>query len=600
LSSPAVSTLATSHSVTLTGLAAGTTYDFAVVSTPSGGTAVTSTNYSLATLASAMVISNVQTSAISSSGATITWTTSVAASSQVVYGTTAAYGLSSPAVSTLATSHSVTLTGLAAGTTYDFAVVSTPSGGTAVTSTNYSLATLAGAMVISNVQLSGITSSGATMTWTTSVAASSQVVYGTSTGYGSTSPVVATMATSHSVTLTGLAAGTTYDCAAVSTPSGGQAITSSNYSFATLASSSSGTPVISNVQAVNVTATGATITWTTSVAASSEVVYGTNTPWGGLNEFSPAAVTLHSMTLSGLSPSTKYRFAVEGDNATGSWAVSSIYSFTTIAGVSEPALAISNVQATAISATGATITWTTTLPSSSEVVYGTTTPWGGLNVFSPNLVTAHSMTLSGLSPSTKYVFAVEGDGSTGPWVVSSIYSFTTIASAVTTSAAPVISNVQASAVSNTSATITWTTDRPSTSLVVYGTSTPWGGPQSPYSPTLTTTHSVALDNLTPGLPYVFAVEGVGASGPWAISPIYSLGTETASVSDPSGIGLPGSSPPGIGQPGVGQPGNGPPGSGQPGIGQPCIGQPGNGPPGSGQPGIGQPCIGQPGSAGGLN
>jgi hypothetical protein len=88
------------------------------------------------------VISNVQATAISTSGVTITWTTSTAASSQVVYGTTTGYGLSTTTVSTLVTSHSVILSGLTAGTTYNFAVISAPSGGQSVTSAHYSLTTV--------------------------------------------------------------------------------------------------------------------------------------------------------------------------------------------------------------------------------------------------------------------------------------------------------------------------------------------------------------------------------------------------------------------------------------------------------------------------
>jgi len=68
------------------------------------------------------VISAVATSGVTSSGVTVTWTTDQASSSQVDYGTTAAYGTSSPLNSTAVTSHSVTLSGLAASTTYHFRV----------------------------------------------------------------------------------------------------------------------------------------------------------------------------------------------------------------------------------------------------------------------------------------------------------------------------------------------------------------------------------------------------------------------------------------------------------------------------------------------
>ena len=43
--------------------------------------------------------------------------------------------------------------------------------------------------VISNVQATGITNSGATITWTTDVAGSSRVEYGQTTSYGSATPL---------------------------------------------------------------------------------------------------------------------------------------------------------------------------------------------------------------------------------------------------------------------------------------------------------------------------------------------------------------------------------------------------------------------------
>ena len=77
----------------------------------------------------APVISGVGVSSITSSGAVINWTTDKASSSQVNYGTTMAYGSSSPANSTLVTSHSVTLSGLAASTLYHYQVQSADSAG---------------------------------------------------------------------------------------------------------------------------------------------------------------------------------------------------------------------------------------------------------------------------------------------------------------------------------------------------------------------------------------------------------------------------------------------------------------------------------------
>src|SRR5207302_9616550 len=63
---------------------------------------------------------------------------------------------------------------------------------------------------ITNVQTGSITTSSSQVVWTTNVAANSSVDYGTTMAYGNTTLVDAAMVTSHQVTISGLAAGTTY------------------------------------------------------------------------------------------------------------------------------------------------------------------------------------------------------------------------------------------------------------------------------------------------------------------------------------------------------------------------------------------------------
>src|SRR6266705_4499873 len=72
-----------------------------------------------------LTITNVQGTSTSTSGARIAWTTNVPANSSVDYGTTTSYGSSTLIDSTMVTSHQMTLSGLAAGTTYYFQVNST-------------------------------------------------------------------------------------------------------------------------------------------------------------------------------------------------------------------------------------------------------------------------------------------------------------------------------------------------------------------------------------------------------------------------------------------------------------------------------------------
>src|SRR5213592_187912 len=78
---------------------------------------------------STLVISNIQTATITTSSSQIVWATNVPAELWGVYGTTTAYGNSTPVDSTMVTSHQVTISGVAAGTTYYYQVNSSDSKG---------------------------------------------------------------------------------------------------------------------------------------------------------------------------------------------------------------------------------------------------------------------------------------------------------------------------------------------------------------------------------------------------------------------------------------------------------------------------------------
>lgn len=88
------------------------------------------------------------------------------------------------------------------------------------------------APVISSVATSGVTETEATISWTTDEPANSQVNYGTTTSYG-TSAGSGSYVTSHTVTLTGLSAGTEYFYQVVSTDEAGNTAVDETYSFTT-------------------------------------------------------------------------------------------------------------------------------------------------------------------------------------------------------------------------------------------------------------------------------------------------------------------------------------------------------------------------------
>ncbi len=89
----------------------------------------------------APAVSAVSVTAISETAATVTWTTDEPSTSQVEYGTTPAYGSQTPPDATLVTSHSVTVSGLSAATTYNFRVVSSDARSNRTTSGNATFTT---------------------------------------------------------------------------------------------------------------------------------------------------------------------------------------------------------------------------------------------------------------------------------------------------------------------------------------------------------------------------------------------------------------------------------------------------------------------------
>jgi phosphodiesterase/alkaline phosphatase D-like protein len=111
-------------SANLTGLTANTTYHFRAKAA-GHGSAVYGADMTFSTAdATAPTISAVNSTEITKTGATITWSTNEAATSRVEYGLTEEYGSFTTLDTNLVTNHSVQLTGLKAGKTYHYRVIS--------------------------------------------------------------------------------------------------------------------------------------------------------------------------------------------------------------------------------------------------------------------------------------------------------------------------------------------------------------------------------------------------------------------------------------------------------------------------------------------
>ncbi len=181
--------------------------------------------------------------------------------------------------------------------------------------------------VISSVSSSSVTSSGASIGWTTNESSTSQVDYGLTSALGSSASLT-TLNTSHRLSLIGLPASTTCYYRVRARDAAGNTATSPTYSFVTLAAADTTAPVLSAITSSSVTSTGATISWTTNEASDSQIEYGTTTAYGNTTSLA-TLLTNHQMSLIGLSPNKLYHYRVKSKDAAGNQATSGNYTFTT-------------------------------------------------------------------------------------------------------------------------------------------------------------------------------------------------------------------------------------------------------------------------------
>ena len=298
------------------------------------------------------------------------------------------------------------------------------------------------APTITNMAVTNLNTTSATITWTTDELADSSVGYSTDQSYlpeyGN-----ASMVTSHSITLIGLSPATSYYIRAKSRDafanlgqvdygSPGNNV-QSNFYFTTHPG-----PSISNVAIASASNEQATITWTTDIDSDTYVVYsdsisgsllvdplsvGTPDLVGG------SAPYYHSQTVTGLSEGSTYFFYVESTDGSDNMATDnnggSFYKLYTTSDNQDPV--ISGVNVAVKSNTEAAINWVTDEDADSLVEYGTEVggPYTDLGTVA-TFDFSHYVILSGLSPNITYYYIVTSGDINGNSSTSAEYSFTTL------------------------------------------------------------------------------------------------------------------------------------------------------------------------------
>ncbi len=216
--------------------------------------------------------------------------------------------------------------------------------------------------------------------------------------------------------------------------------------------------------------------------------------------------TILNIEYSSLAYGTKYRINVKpgsvSDVATNQVTTNFISYFTTEIDTIPPV--VNSFSASAITSTGATLNVTT--DEGATCRYATTdSSYASMSTFDTTGGTTHTHVFGGLTPSTGYDYFVRCADTTAQintMTTSAHVSFTTLTPDTT---GPVISNIQATSITETGATITWDTDENATSRVEYGPTSSYGTLTTLDVTADNTTHSVVLSGLTNGTDYHFRV-----------------------------------------------------------------------------------------------
>lgn len=377
----------TATSMNLTGLSVSSVYDWQVRTNCSTGSSAyvqgAFTTNSLCNTPSALT-----TSSITSSGATLSWT---AASGAVNY-TVDYKATTSSTWTTLTTTSSTSyaLSGLSASTGYDWRV-RTNCSASASNFVQASFTSAAGCAVPTNLGVTGITSSGATVSWT---AVTGAVSYRVESKLASSSTWTDTATTtSTSRTYSGLSSASNYDWRVrTNCSSGGSTFAQST--FATSAACANP----SNLTASSITSSSATLAWTAvtgAVTYTIEYKLSSSSTWIGTTSTSAT-----SITISGLSSSSNYDWQVKTNcSSVGSTFVQG--AFTTLA----PCNAPSGLGVSGIGTTGATVSWgavTGAVNYTVEYKLVTSSTWVGTTSTSST-----SLALTGLTSASAYDWRVK-------------------------------------------------------------------------------------------------------------------------------------------------------------------------------------------------
>lgn len=538
-----VSTTPTTLNIPYTGLAYGTKYRINVK--PSAVRDV-ATNVLLSNFISYFtteidtippVVNSSSAGSITTTGATLSVATDESATCK--YSTTdSAYGTMTAFDSpNTGTSHTAVLTSLAPSTSFDYYVRCADTSvqtNAMTTSAHVAFTTLTPDItppVISNLQVSGITATGATITWSTDENSSTGIEYGLTSSYGGTNSGTGGT-TSHSITLSGLTSGSTYHYRVTSVDSATNSAISVDQTFDTVVVPDTTAPAVPVITTSNTTIDANTYVIAGTVAddGGSRTVTIYNGPDVAGSATIPTGDTTWSIVVP-LTQETANVFTATASDIVGNTSAPStsktITEATATGDTTAPAVPEITTVATTVDASEYTISGTAgaDLPSDSTrtiTIYrnsnSVTTVVGSITLLSGQ---TNWSFIAPLAQNTSNTFmAVSTDEAGYSSGASNAVTITETPAADTT--APVISSIHPTSITQTGVTINWTTNESSDTYIDYGLTSDYASSTS--SSSMVTSHSKTLTNLLANTTYHYRVKSKDAANNTATSNDYDFTT----------------------------------------------------------------------------
>jgi len=188
-------------------------------------------------------------------------------------------------------------------------------------------------------------------------------------------------------------------------------------------------PVISGVSIANITASAATISFTTDEEAYAQVEYGLTSGLGSYTGLTNVSSTSHQVIVSNLSSSTTYFFLAIAKDLLGNQVSSEILSFKTKSGANDPPDPIAPIKfiqitLSNVSSNSVTINWVTDKQTTGSIQYGPMVGFG-VTLFETNSNSSHSTLVTNLAPSSLYRYRITAMDSENNRITSGALMFKT-------------------------------------------------------------------------------------------------------------------------------------------------------------------------------